>query len=1528
MTFNWSDIRSLEGSQNKGFEELCAQLARDESPDVGEFRRKGSPDAGVECYCILPDGIEWGWQAKYFDVLGNPQWRQLDKSVRAALDKHPKLVRYYICVPLDRSDARTGRQHSAMQRWDARVKKWCEWANERGMCVEFIWWGSSELIERLSENGHVGRRYFWFGEHNFDQSWFQARLDEAISAAGPRYTPEIHIDLPIARDLEAFARSDFIFDGIKSLARGIRNKFQHLRSECKSKKEPNEVVSIERLSSLVDKILAALAQIEPQPIGELTFTEISGWTATARDEADMLKGILSKHDQEYLAKNEGENFESTYYQSPFRNALYHIRKLCDELDNAQSQLEKAHKMLSSRLMILQGKAGTGKTHLLCDFAKKRTEAGLPTILLMGQRFLTSDPPWTQASEQLDLSGVGLKAFIGALEAAAQAADCRVLLIVDALNEGLGRLVWPGHLAPFLEALAKSSWIGVLLSVRSEYESFIFPSVPEQVVKVTHNGFADREYDATQAIFSHFGLEFPSTPVLQPEFRNPLLLKTVCEGLKGKNARRLPRGFHGISAIFDLYLEAINRRLAQSLGFNPGDRLVNSALTRLAAHQSQSDEPWIDRRRAEDMVNELLPGRTFQRSLYQGLVTEGLLTVAMDWRRQNSSSEVVYITYERFADHLMADSLLQGHLDMEAPQSAFEKGGQLEFICDSETYVPNGLLEALCVQVPERVGQELLSLVPSIRERPGIVESYLQSIIWRRPDACLTETKEILEALIQDDYYRYSTLDALLTVATIEGHPLNAEFLDNKLCQYPLPDRDAWWSTSLHYAWSDREGPVHRLVDWASSMNDHSDPDETTVELCSIVLAWTFTSSNRFLRDRATKALVSLLTGRLDATTRLIDRFAHVDDLYVAERVYAVAYGVAMRSPDSIGVGQLASVVYHLVFANGVPPVHILLRDYARGVVERAIYLESDLNIDENLVRPPYRSVWPRIPEKDTYEAVETDTFKESDNEVEYHWAKRAIVFSIGNVFSDFCNYVIGDQSSWLSLSLDEEPWQSHKARMVEVLSTFNEDERTAYDELSRAVNRIDTQAKDKLVQLAGTDDQNETFETNALNQDPETVRLEQEREHAYEKFIQILTSEHLAAMEEIAQDMEEREVESPQRFDTKIIQRYILFRVFDLGWTTDRFGEFDSDVKKVWLNRDGAKPERLGKKYQWIAYHEILAYIADHYQYREKYNEDKGANVYEGPWQDSLRDIDPSCTLPSIPGGTSWDEHSQSWWSPILFEDWGESLGNRDWIAGQDDTPDIEWLLSVRNPSDGTSWLNVDGFYDWRQPHPPDYDPYDIERRDFWLSCTGYFLCAKDVKAFMEWAQTVDFWGRWMPESYESHEMFLGECIGSSAFRYFCQQNPGVGDWTRPANGCPVLVLPATLLYSSNLGSYDCSVDDSFTLRLPDQRLVKHMGQKWFGKGADFVDSKGNLAAFDPTVNHNGPSSFLVREDVLRQYLSDEGLGLCWTILGEKRIIGGRMEPEDYQGAMKISGAYSYTNGQPRGFLSYHPNIPNGNVSE
>src|SRR4051812_10615015 len=121
IVLDWNAIRPLNGSRADGFEELCCQLARRDRPPGSTFERKGTPDAGVECYAVLSDGTEWAWQAKYFDTLGPVQWPRLDKSVSTALDAHPTLVRYFVCIPLDRADARKEDQDSAKDKWDDRV---------------------------------------------------------------------------------------------------------------------------------------------------------------------------------------------------------------------------------------------------------------------------------------------------------------------------------------------------------------------------------------------------------------------------------------------------------------------------------------------------------------------------------------------------------------------------------------------------------------------------------------------------------------------------------------------------------------------------------------------------------------------------------------------------------------------------------------------------------------------------------------------------------------------------------------------------------------------------------------------------------------------------------------------------------------------------------------------------------------------------------------------------------------------------------------------------------------------------------------------------------------------------------------------------------------------------------------------------------------------------------------------------------------------------------------------------------------
>ena len=83
MNIEWLKLREFSGSVNNAFEELVCQLARaEEFQNKKKFIRVGAPDGGVESYCVLETGMEYGWQAKFFTSMGAAQWQQLALELR------------------------------------------------------------------------------------------------------------------------------------------------------------------------------------------------------------------------------------------------------------------------------------------------------------------------------------------------------------------------------------------------------------------------------------------------------------------------------------------------------------------------------------------------------------------------------------------------------------------------------------------------------------------------------------------------------------------------------------------------------------------------------------------------------------------------------------------------------------------------------------------------------------------------------------------------------------------------------------------------------------------------------------------------------------------------------------------------------------------------------------------------------------------------------------------------------------------------------------------------------------------------------------------------------------------------------------------------------------------------------------------------------------------------------------------------------------------------------------------------------
>ena len=255
--------------------------------------------------------------------------------------------------------------------------------------------------------------------------------------------------------------------------------------------------------------------------------------------------------------------------------------------------------------------------------------------------------------------------------------------------------------------------------------------------------------------------------------------------------------------------------------------------------------------------------------------------------------------------------------------------------------------------------------------------------------------------------------------------------------------------------------------------------------------------------------------------------------------------------------------------------------------------------------------------------------------------------------------------------------------------------------------------------------------------------------------------------------------------------------------------------------------------------------------------------------------------------------------------------------------PKVEDLLVVTSPEDDSRWVNAQGFLMWEQQPPADRESTDVERREVWYKCTGYLLRTGDTEAFLQWAEGVDFMDCRIPETAGAHDMFLGEHAWAPAFHYFQQPYYGGDGRTQPTHDCPVKVRTVTCEYLREKSGFDCSIDESYTLLLPSIDLVRGLGIRWSGRGADFIDGAGRVGAQDPTVHSEGPDAMLLREDLLRAFLAREKLTICWVVRGEKRVISPGVGTGPYHPRLRMSGAYTLSEGRAVGFIKRMIDDPN-----
>jgi hypothetical protein len=356
MTLRWEDIKTFNNSQNTAFEELVCQLARDEDIEGKvKFVRVAAPDGGVEAYCILKNGDEYGWQAKYFYSMEVSQWSQLKESFETAFRTHPNLKKYFVCLPLDRQDPRRPKQMWFMDRWNEKVLEWTNYAKAQGREVSFEYWGSSELVHRLSQEKHAGRKLFWFSQDEFSDNWFENHVKTSIKNLGKRYTAELNVELEIARNFDSISKND-------NFRKITKEKFHELI--LKTNKALNGLIGLGIKDEII-QINAAIDNIKYQFSLSQRKESIQIDMGSLEENLDIIRNTLSKCD-EHINNIKKEKEESRrYIQRSTNEAMGAIHDFSNFIQSPILRLS------NNPIALISGPAGIGKSHLLADVALNR-----------------------------------------------------------------------------------------------------------------------------------------------------------------------------------------------------------------------------------------------------------------------------------------------------------------------------------------------------------------------------------------------------------------------------------------------------------------------------------------------------------------------------------------------------------------------------------------------------------------------------------------------------------------------------------------------------------------------------------------------------------------------------------------------------------------------------------------------------------------------------------------------------------------------------------------------------------------------------------------------------------------------------------------------------------------------------------------------------------------------------------------------------------------------------------------------------
>ena len=997
---NWESFKTYN-QDSRGvhfkFEDLCRQLFINENLSGNKLFRylHANPNNyGLETEPIYDETNDrWiGFQAKFFD--GDVEYSQIrhsaDKIIEYYTGKAGRVDLVYLFCNKPITVSAQGYVDTVERLKTSKID------------IQLI---TNEAILDLVRNKYPYLAQYYFGNYMIQSEWFITHANHMFEELGERYNRKFNVETECLNKLSLFVHDQRAADLLNARKKELTETIEELR------------LRDSRYRSYLFKLYNAVMELSD--VSTESFCTSVNWADIVKKcvepELDAFNEEIERlkaQQEEIYQRARSDDIDKKEKQKAFEEALKIGRRIDDltkyiELPEKVAITDIEQSILNSQVMMLSGRAGTGKSQLLATKTKELIDDNRIALLLIASIYYTSDPIQEQITKNLRLD-LDFEDLIDVLETIGEKNNCIVPMFIDAINETWNNKLWKTGLPLIVDKLKASPLVRLVVSYRPEYEQILIPATigsEEDIVKIYHNGFADNSLKAIKEFLNYYSIPFTPLEYFGYELANPLFLTLYCKTYNGEEVS-LPTLYERLidsasSKIYSVHEEELRSRGYCDGGVELFRPLIGQIASFLVMHEERS----------------ILKSDLIKLSFWSeyGLTSAPYINLLIKENVLHNhvfdNVEKIYFAYDQMNDYYCAKAIL----DMFRSKEDLRKylAGKVLGIQDNKlekTWNVDLFVNA-CVLYAEKYGEECIDIIDELsdeNDQRDVFSRYLTAFQWRNTNGISGE--KIIELIKKYPCLPDDLWPMLIGNSVKVTHPLNAYFLHGLLSQYELNRRDYLWTVYINKLTWDDSDRVVQLIKMYDGGEKLEIKDERQIELLLILFGWILTSSNRWLRDYTSKAMVEILKEDINLCKSLLERFNNVNDPYVLQRLYGVVFGACCKREKG-DLQPLAEYVYESVFNQERVYPDILLRDYARLIIEE--FLAESLNYEGIIIRekiyPPYIS--------DSIPDIEDQHYEDMDS----HGAMLQLIMSMRvddkmGGYGDFGRYVF--QSALSNFDVD------------------------------------------------------------------------------------------------------------------------------------------------------------------------------------------------------------------------------------------------------------------------------------------------------------------------------------------------------------------------------------------------------------------------------------------------------------------------------------------------------------------------------